>query len=297
MSNITLMDGGMGQELIHRAGGAPTSLWATQVMIERPELIGTVHDDFFAAGARLAKTNSYAVHRDRLIGSGFEDRFAPLLRTAVEQATAARDRAGGGSIAGCLGPLRASYRPDLHPPAEEAMDLYCEVATILAPGCDLLICETVASLDHARGALMGAQWGGLPVWLSLTVDDGDGTRLRSGEPLAAALDLAGLGAAAILVNCTTPESIPAALAILSRAGLPFGAYANGFERITDAFLQDRPTVDTLAARRDLSPERYAEHALRWADLGATLIGGCCEVGPSHIAATARALAAAGHTLT
>ncbi|SNR65296.1 homocysteine S-methyltransferase family protein [Puniceibacterium sediminis] len=296
MSVITLMDGGMGQELIHRAGGAPTPLWATQVMIDTPDLVGAVHDDFFAAGARMAKTNSYAVHRDRLVGTGYEDRFAALLRTSVDQAVASRDRAGGGLAAGCLGPLRASYRPDLHPPAEEAIPLYAEVAQILTPGCDLLICETVASLDHARSVLKGASSAGLPVWLSLTVMDTDGTRLRSGEPLAAVQEIAQGGAQAILVNCSAPEAIPAALQILSHASLPFGAYANGFERITPEFLLDKPTVESLSARRDLTPEIYADHVLRWADIGATLIGGCCEVGPAHIAAVAQSLTAAGYKL-
>ncbi|WP_372833350.1 homocysteine S-methyltransferase family protein [Puniceibacterium confluentis] len=297
MSTITLMDGGMGQELIHRSGRAPTPLWATQVMADTPDLVGSVHDDFFAAGARMAKANSYAVHRDRLVGTGLEDRFEDLLRTSVTQATAARDRAGGGRVAGCLGPLRASYRPDLHPPAQEAVPLYAEVARLLAPGCDLMACETVASLDHARSVLGGARAAGLPVWLSFTVMDSDGTRLRSGEPLVAALDIAADGVEALLVNCSAPEAVPAALGILSAGGLPFGAYANGFTAITPDFLKDKPTVDSLSARHDLTPEAYARHALHWADLGATLIGGCCEVGPAHIAATSRALTAAGHTLT
>ncbi len=296
MSAITLMDGGMGQELIHRSGRAPSPLWATDVMIDTPDLVGTVHDAFFAAGARMAKTNSYALHRDRLHGTEHADRFTDLLRLSVSQAVASRDRAGGGLVAGCIGPLRASYRPDLHPPVPEATVLYAEVARLLAPGCDLLICETVASLDHARSILSGALQADLPVWLSLTVEDSDGTRLRSGEPLSEALDIAQQGAASILVNCSAPETIPAALQVLAKSGLPFGAYANGFEAITPEFLQDRPTVASLSARRDLTPEIYATHALRWADLGATLIGGCCEVGPAHIEAVAERLASAGHTL-
>lgn len=48
---ITILDGGMGQELIVRSAQEPTRLWATQVMIDTPELVRAVHDDFFAAGA------------------------------------------------------------------------------------------------------------------------------------------------------------------------------------------------------------------------------------------------------
>jgi S-methylmethionine-dependent homocysteine/selenocysteine methylase len=46
------------------------------------------------------------------------------------------------------------------------------------------------------------------------------------------------------------------------------------------------TVDVLSARTDLGPDRYAEFAQGWVDAGAKLIGGCCEVGPAHIATLA-----------
>lgn len=294
MTDITLLDGGLGQELVHRAGDTPTNLWSTQVMIDHPGLVQQVHADYFAAGATVATTNTYAIHRDRLADDA-QDSFAALHAQALAEATAARDAHGSGRIAGSIGPLIASYRPDIHPPAARAVPLYAEVAQLLAPTCDLLICETVASLAHARAVLDGAKDKGLPVWLSITVDDRDGRRLRSGEPVGGILPIAYEGAAAVLVNCSAPEAIHASLAILSRGNLPCGAYANGFERITSDFLQDKPTVATLSSR-DLSPAAYATHAMRWIDAGATIVGGCCEVGPAHIAAVAQAITAAGHRI-
>jgi homocysteine S-methyltransferase len=135
----------------------------------------------------------------------------------------------------------------------------------------------------------------VPVWLSVTVDDADGSRLRSGEPLAALGPLVAAHApAAVLANCSVPEAMAAAIAELSAFGLPFGAYANGFTHIAPAFLQDSPTVAALSARHDLTPEVYAAMAMGWVAQGATIVGGCCEVGPAHIAALAAALRAAGH---
>ncbi len=174
------------------------------------------------------------------------------------------------------------------------MPLYAEIAHLLAPGVDLIVVETVASLAHARAGLEGAAAADLPVWLAVTLDDEDGTRLRSGEALADLLPVAmGGGAVAILANCSAPEAMPAGLDTLGRCGLPFGAYANGFQRITKAFLQDRPTVDALSARRDLGPVAYAEHVMGWIGQGATIVGGCCETGPAHIAEIARRLREAG----
>lgn len=292
MTRITLLDGGMGQELIHRAGDKPTPLWSTQVMVDVPGLVCEVHQDFATAGATIATTNTYAVHRDRLVGTDMDGDFEALLALALSEIKAS----GAKRIAGSIGPLAASYRPDLHPDAATGTALYAEVARILAPECDLLICETVASVLHAKSVLAGAASAGKPIWLALTVDDKDGTKLRSGEPLADAVPAALGQAEAILVNCSAPEAIPAALAILAGSGLPFGAYANAFEQITDDFLKDRPTVDALRKRRDLTPEAYADHALSWVDQGATIVGGCCEVSPAHIAEISRRLRAAGHTI-
>ena len=292
MSDITLLDGGMGQELIHRTSDKPTALWSTQVMLDHPGLVAQVHRDFAEAGATIATTNTYAIHRDRLDGTGLAERFADLHTIALAEVRVSRAR----RIAGSIGPLRASYRPDLHPAADVAAPIYAEIAQMIGPSCDLIICETVASISHAESVLRGAAAAGKPVWLALTVDDEDGTCLRSGEPLADVLPYAEAGADAILLNCSAPEAISAGLNILKSSGLPFGAYANAFEQITSDFLKDKPTVDALQRRRDITPETYADIALSWVDQGASIVGGCCEVGPAHISEIAQRLRAAGHTI-
>ncbi|MCU9847910.1 homocysteine S-methyltransferase family protein [Defluviimonas sp. WL0024] len=297
MAEVTLLDGGMGQELLARSGDKPTPLWATQVMLDHPGLVRQVHADYFAVGATVATTNTYAIHHDRLVKAGLDDRFASLHMQALAEAAAARAEHGSGRIAGSLGPLVASYRPETHPPHDEAVAKYAEIAGLLAPVVDVFLAETVASLAHARAVLEGARVGGRPVWISVTVDDEEGARLRSGEPVAALGPIVERGgAAAVLANCSAPEAMAAALEELARFGLPFGAYANGFQQITKAFLKDSPTVDALAARPEMTPARYAEFAMTWVDMGATIVGGCCETGPAHIAEIARRLKAAGHRL-
>jgi S-methylmethionine-dependent homocysteine/selenocysteine methylase len=100
----------------------------------------------------------------------------------------------------------------------------------------------------------------------------------------------------VLLNCSRPEAIAQGLPMLTDCGLPFGAYANGFTMITDGFKEDASTVDALSARTDLTPEVYADHVMTWVGAGATIVGGCCEVGPAHIAKIARRLRDAGHTI-
>ncbi|MDZ7710042.1 MAG: homocysteine S-methyltransferase family protein [Roseovarius sp.] len=297
MTEITLLDGSIGQELVRRSGDRATPLWSTQVMIDHPDLVRAVHDSYFAAGATVATTNTYAILRDRLVRVGLEDQVGRLAGIAVTAACAARDAHGAGRVAGAIGPLVQSYRPDLCPPAAEAAQIYAEPVAALAPRVDLLLLETMSSVDQARGAMMAARETALPVWLAVSVQDADGTRLRSGEPLSALAPLlAEMPPDAILINCSPPEAISQGLATLKGFGLPFGAYANGFTRIGEGFLGSAPTVDALERRHDLTPAAHAEAAMGWIAQGATIVGGCCEVGPDHIAELARRIREAGHEI-
>jgi S-methylmethionine-dependent homocysteine/selenocysteine methylase len=286
--SLTFLDGGMGQELLARHGSNPTPLWATRVMLDAPTLVREIHDDYFAAGAQVATANTYSIHHDRLVGADLDDQFETLHRTACELAVAARDANGGGLVAGSLGPLGWSYRPDLAPRAEEAAVLYEEIARLHAPYVDLMLCETMCSVDQARGAVMGARAAGKPVWLALSVEDDDGTLLRSGEPLLDVLPLLEeLQPEAVLLNCSVPEALNSGIPLLANHGRAVGGYANGFTGITSSFKEKDTPVDALTAREDLDPAAYADFAGQWIASGATIIGGCCEVGPAHIAELVR----------
>jgi len=298
MAEVILLDGGIGQELVKRHPDKPTGLWSTKVMMEAPETVQAVHADYIAAGATVITLNSYGLLHDRMERAGLSDQLAPLTRLSGELAQKARDEVGVDvAIAGSLGPLGWSYRPDMAPPSDVAAPLYAELASVQAPYVDLIIGETVASVDTARGLLMGAQGCGKPLWLALSVDEKDGTLLRSGEdindiaPLLEEFDVD-----ATLLNCSPPEAIDAGLPVLEELGWTTGAYANGFTEITKDFANASASVDLLTARTDLGPDAYADFALGWVDQGARIIGGCCEVGPAHIARLSERLVEAGHSI-
>ena len=281
---ITILDGSIGQELVKRLGADPTPLWSTNVMLEDPDLVADVHLDYFKVGAEIATLNTYPVLRDRLRNNGIEDRFEALHKAAQDHALKARDAFGGGRIASSLGPIGASYRPDLMPPVDEAAKLYAEIVALHDDVVDLHLLETVSGLRHVAAILEGCAKATKPVWIGLSVDDADGTKLRSGEAVAdVAPFVAKFKPEAVLVNCSTPEAVSQALPIVKEFGVPFGAYANGFTKISDDFKVVNQVVDSLEARKDLGPEAYADFAAEWAALGATILGGCCEVGPDHIA--------------
>jgi S-methylmethionine-dependent homocysteine/selenocysteine methylase len=292
---ILLLDGGMGQELIKRSSKEITPLWSTQVMIDEPDIVRDLHVDYILAGSRVITLNAYTMTPQRLTRDGQIKDFETLQLAAIHAATSARTKAGiaGVKIAGCLPPLVASYHAEVAPTYDEMLASYSQIVAVQAPHVDVFLCETMPSVAEAKAALLAAKKSGLPVWVSLTIQDDNKAQLRSGEPLSQAVAmLHELGADAILLNCSKPEAISAAWPqMLSESGLT-GAYANGFTSVDS--LKPGGTVTSMESRSDLNPEAYALFALQWAKNGASLIGGCCEVGPAHIAELAKRFTQAGY---
>ena len=292
--DIVLLDGGVGQELYRRSKRPAAPLWSVQVMMDEPHLVEAVHLDFIEAGARIITVNTYTATPHRLTREGLPDKFEALQAAALAAAASAREKSGQAvRIAGCLPPLVGSYRADLTPPEDECLANYRRIVAVQADHVDLFLCETMLSAAEARAATVAAAESGKPVWTALSVDDADGSVLRSGEGVAegarAAVDA---GADAVLINCSSPEAVATAMPLLAGIGVPYGGYANGFVSI--AAMQPGGTVEALEARDDLGPATYANHAMGWIASGAAIVGGCCEIGPGHIAALGRRLAAEGH---
>jgi len=283
--DLILLDGSMGQELINRNASGQGVLWSAKALFDAPEAVMAVHEDYIRAGADIITTNSYACIRNNFEPEGLLSRLGEMNRLAAELAQRARDNCGKPVlIAGSMGPQNGSYRPDLVGSYEETEALYREQAEFLAPHVDFFICETLSCLLEARAAVTAAVSTGKPVWLSWSIEDTGAAKLRSGESLREAWeDIADSGVSAVLLNCSPPEAIGKVLPeLVSFCDLPVGAYANAFTPIPEKW--DFHGEESIPpSRTDVTPQAYADHAAGWVAAGARIIGGCCEVGPAHIA--------------
>ena len=281
--DIVLLDGGMGRELKARGVRLSPRIWSASALIEAREVVVEAHAAFIAAGADIITTNNYAVVPAILGREGLEHRLEELTRLAVQLAKeAVRQSDREVRIAGSMPPLEITYRPDLVPAAEEALPVYRRIASLLAEECDLLLCETMSSGHEARSAARAAAETGRPVWVSFTLEDDASGRLRSGERVGEAVAvLDELPLQAVLLNCTPPESIVSTLPALRDATkLPVGAYANGFQPLRERWEMER----FRDLRDNLGVEEYGRFARQWLEDGAHIVGGCCGIGPAHIAA-------------
>ena len=66
----------------------------------------------------------------------------------------------------------------------------------------------------------------------------------------------------------------------SADAIPIGVYANAFVPLA-ALTEANEALSAL--RADVSPQVYAEWARDWVASGAQIVGGCCGIGPEHIA--------------
>lgn len=301
MTDIVLLDGGMGQELTRRSKNPAHPQWGAYVMMQEPEIVQGLHEEYIRAGATAITLNSYSINRSRLTTFKMPERLSELQQIAIDLASNARDTVGEEvALIGCLPPLIGSYHPELLPPDPELLEEYRELVAFQADHVDVFVCETMSKASEAQMAATAACESGKPVWVAWTLDEtlgDDGLpRLRSGETVdeaIAALD--GLPVQSIQFNCTVPEAMTAGMDTLVATGLPAGGYANGFTPIPKGFVLGR-TVDDLGKRTDLEPEGYANHAMGWVDQGARIVGGCCETAPAHIAELKRRLEGDGHRL-
>ncbi|HEY6798452.1 MAG TPA: homocysteine S-methyltransferase [Kineosporiaceae bacterium] len=294
-----VLDGGLATEL-ERAGHDVTgALWSAGLLRDRPDAVVAAHRRFFEAGAEVATTASYQASFEGLAAAGVDAAGTrALLRRSVELARAAAGGRPGRWVAASVGPYGAmltggqEYTGAYADPRDAAaLDIASLAAwhrprlEVLADaGADVLACETVPAAAEARALIEELARLDVPGWLSLTaVTRPDGrVTTRLGEPVEPIFALAGQlpQLVAVGVNCTDPDGADRAVAAAARAsGKPVVVYPNSGESWD-------------AGRRvwSGSPGFAPEAVTGWLVAGARLVGGCCRVGPTEIAAVAAATA-------
>lgn len=309
-----ILDGGLSTELEVEGVSLDDPLWTARVLLERPEAVLRAHLRFLEAGADVVTAGTYQASFEGFAAAGLGDAEAErTLRSGVRLAAEARDRfwgrvGGAQQAAGRRRPLAAvsvgpygafladgsEYRGDYSAGDGELARFHRRRLETLADeagaaGAELLAVETIPSAREAvvladlLGDLAGRRAEAPRAWMSFCCRDGE--HLSDGAAVAAiAREVAARAPlAAVGVNCAAPGHIAPLVRAIAAAGtgLPIVVYPNGGGR-WDAEAKEwvaAPAAD-LAAR---APE--------WRALGATAIGGCCQVGAAGIRQIRRALAA------
>eukprot|EP01026_Neomeris_dumetosa_P014593 TRINITY_DN15351_c0_g1_i1.p3 TRINITY_DN15351_c0_g1~~TRINITY_DN15351_c0_g1_i1.p3 ORF type:complete len:230 (-),score=24.36 TRINITY_DN15351_c0_g1_i1:290-880(-) len=184
---------------------------------------------------------------------------------------------------------------------------YTEIASTLHPFVDVFLIETLSTIPEVLSALEATQFQRtinidkqLPIWVSVTLQDYcQEVKLRDGTPLDQCISSVlqwvrhheDVQLDAFLVNCCAPEVVTCAIKQIRQqlpGGMLYGGYANGFKKTTSEWLTDQPsdfqrTDDEYDENEVITCQAYARHVQQWINEGARIVGGCCGIGPSHIA--------------
>jgi S-methylmethionine-dependent homocysteine/selenocysteine methylase len=282
-----VLDGGLSTELEAQGHDVSSALWSARLLRDDPGAIIAAHAAFAAAGAQVATTASYQATLPGFVAAGASWRQAEAL---IERSVllAKEGQGGDGWIAGSVGPYGAMLAD-----GSEYTGAYVDELGIAAlrefhrprmellaqAGADVLACETVPAAAEAGALVAEAVDLGMPMWLSLTtvLDRRGVPRTRRGEPAAEVYALVAdvPEVIAVGVNCTSPAAIGATVAAASVAGAPIVVYPNSGEG-----------WDAVGRRWTGTPGSWTDDVPAWVEAGARLVGGCCRVRPSHIAAIA-----------
>ncbi|HLQ67700.1 MAG TPA: homocysteine S-methyltransferase family protein [Candidatus Limnocylindrales bacterium] len=284
---LVLLDGALGTELERRGVATPLPLWSAQALIDAPDIVRQVHEEYARAGADVLATATFRTTPRVMRKAGRPESDADRLTDlAVRLAAEARTHAGAGQgrdvwIGGSLGPLEDCYRPgDAPPRGEMEREHDDQAARLKRAGAELILLETMNTIEEAMAAGRAARSTGLPFTVSFVCSSG--SAILSGESLADAVRaVERLEPLAILVNCTPLSETAACLDTMSRATqIPIGCYPNAGSAGAGGTSSFDPSV---------TPERFASFAGEWVRHGAQLMGGCCGTTPEHIRALREAL--------
>ena len=287
-----ILDGGMGQELLHKGLKPKGTLWSAHALIDEDchQLVIDTHLDFINAGAEVIVTSTFTARRNRLIQNDCEKYFEKINIKAVELAQKARDMSKKDIlIAGGLPNQKQTYTADLGKDLDTIEKNFCDQAKMLRNGIDFYYLDVMSSGLECEIALKAIESFNLPVLVGVHLRDNG--QLPSGEKIKDIVkkykNKNWLG---IIMACISPKAYEVVANDLKKIDIAYGFKLNAFKKIPvgytvaskDAWGNAGNPNTVLGTNTDLNESRFYEYAKKFMENGATILGGCCEIRPSHI---------------
>lgn len=277
-SNILFLDGATGSNLMK--AGMPAGVCPEKWILEHEDIMENLQREYVRAGSNILYAPTFTANRIKLEEYGLADQIEEINKKLV--ALSKRAAQGKALVAGDITMTGRQLTPMGDMKFEELIDVYKEqIGYLIDAGVELLVVETMMSLQESRAALIAAkevcghgERYDLPVMVTMTFEK-DGRSLFGTDALTAAITLESLGADAIGVNCGAGpawmEDIVRQMASVTK--LPVIAKPNAGLPALDA---DGNTF------YDMDADTFAEEMKILAAAGATILGGCCGTSPQYI---------------
>jgi len=276
-TKYTLLDGGLATALEDLGNSFTSELWTGELLKSAPDQIREAHAAFVRSGAEIIITSTYQVSFPGCIAKGWtHEEVVDALKNSIQLARDAK----APKVAASIGPYGAyladgsEYRGNYDATEAQLREFHKErLELLIACKPDFLAIETIPEIREARVLLelLKDLNNTIPVWIAFSCRDD--LRLSSGEYFKDAARVSKeLGAEYIGINCTSPELVTSLLESAKEYG-PFVVYPNA----------GRTWNEQLKRLEGATVKLSDKHIQEWAGCGATIIGGCCGIGPKEIA--------------
>lgn len=286
---------------LERRGYLQAGAFVPEVVLEHPEIVSQLHEEFAHAGSDVVEAFTYYAHREKLRMIGREGALETINRQALTIADEVARRTGS-LLAGNI------CNTNVYDPADAASETSVremfeeQVAWAVEAGADFMIGETFSWAQEALLATEVIRRTGLPAVVTLAIHREPVTR-EGWTPEEACRRLEAAGADVVGLNCIRgPRTMMPFLGAIREAvschvaalPVPYRTHDGepSFQSLTD------PDCDCIPGDRPfptaLDPftcNRYelGEFAREAHELGVDYLGVCCGAAPHHIRAVAEAL--------
>ena len=267
-----LLDGATGSNLF--VMGMPRGICLEEWILDHPDVLVELQKAYVEAGSQILCAPTFGANRFNLSSHGLGAQVEEMNHELVKISKKAVD--GKAYVAGDVTAIVKMIGMSPEATYEKAMERYKEQMRYLVDaGVDVILMETMTSMDEAMAALEAAQQVcDLPVLCSMTID-ADGSIYAGGHIFEAAETLQEMGADAVGINCSVgPEQLVSIVEGLNqRLHIPMIVKPNaGMPKISD----------TGEASYDMTPERFGRSMKVLLEKGAKIVGGCCGTTPDYI---------------
>lgn len=291
LSYPILIDGGLSNVLEGLGCNLNNELWVANVLTTNPEAIVKTHLAYLEAGAHIISTSSYQATIPGFMKLGYSEKEAEALilrsvelaEKAIQEFLKTNSPENRPLIAGSIGPYGAfladgsEYRGNYNITDAELRTFHQRRVELLDnSSCDLLAFETIPSFREATVINELTLHCKTPSWISFSCKNENQINDSTLISKAASIFKNNKNIFAIGVNCTAPKYISTLITELKNSivAKKILVYPNSGE-IYDA------ESKTWSGTSD--PLKFSEIGRQWIGLGAAIVGGCCRIGPDHIA--------------
>lgn len=272
IDKIIYLDGATGSNLMK--AGMPAGVCPEQWILEHEDVLLDLQRAYVDAGTNIVYAPTFTANRIKLAEYGLDEKIREINEKLVKLSKRAVD--GRALVAGDLTMTGKQLKPLGSLEFEELIDVYKEQIRFLEEaGADLLVIETMMSLQETRAAAIAAmEVSSLPVMATLTFET-DGRTLFGSDARSAAIALTGLHVDAIGANCSTG---PAQMCEVIRA----------MAEVTELPLIAKPNAGLPSLDEegktvyDMESDTFASEMIQIVESGASILGGCCGTTSEYI---------------